>query len=74
MFLFVGDDLYPENPDYFGTEDSLNVNETLEKNRNNCNRLNRSEFRPGNTTLVHCNIADSGHIPPVFPPEIFKTT
>ncbi|XP_076323359.1 acyl-coenzyme A diphosphatase NUDT19-like [Tachypleus tridentatus] len=60
-----GDDLYPENPDYYGQNPQIDFQYTLEELKAKSNNLHRMEVK-GPISTVICNISSPcGHLTPL---------
>ncbi|XP_076323344.1 acyl-coenzyme A diphosphatase NUDT19-like isoform X2 [Tachypleus tridentatus] len=63
--LMPGDDLYPENPDYYGQNPQIDFQYTLEELKAKSNNLHRMEVK-GPISTVICNISSPcGHLTPL---------
>lgn len=70
LFIYPGDDLYPETPDYTGEQPPMKVEGTVLSLRDKYPNMNRSEMTPGPKGMERtftCNIkmAD-GQVSPLF--------
>jgi len=61
--LLPGDDLYPDEPDYYGKGPGPEYPFSLEDMRSKCSNLNRMDVQ-GAFACAHCNIEPPRGIPP----------
>ena len=52
----LGDDLYPDPPDFAGTQEEVLIEETLEESRKSCARVHRMEFISRHDVKTQCDI------------------
>ena len=60
--MLLGDDLYPKEPDIYGTEPMPEIDAAIDDLRPPGSKLNRVEIKDRSNIVVKCNVEDpTGH-------------